>query len=128
MARYLSTEWFELARRLAADEPAPDDASARVQCIVTGGPDGEIRHHLVLEDGRLVEWGLGDVVRPDCVLTLPYEESTSVDRGALDPSVAFMQGRLKTTGSAGSILGVLRLASSRWAVGLRARLREHTEY
>jgi hypothetical protein len=45
---------------------------------------------------------------PDLTLTLSTDDARSVKDGRLDPSVAFMQGRLKTSGDNALLLHVLK--------------------
>ena len=96
MARFLSEEWLDLVREAV---PALE---TRIDCAVTAAPDGEIKLHL---DGSDVGVGLLDDA--DVSLTLPYAEALSIARGELQPTVAFMQGRMKTAGDPGRLLDVL---------------------
>jgi hypothetical protein len=87
--------------------PAPG-VSGTVGLIVTGGSDGDVKVWLRLEDGRPVEAGALDTsLAPDLTFTVAEPEPRSIVSGLLDPSVAFMRGRLKTTGDNGFLLGVL---------------------
>jgi len=49
----------------------------------------------------------GDGSEPDLTLTLSPGDAELIRSGQLDPSVAFMQGRLKTSGDNALLLGVL---------------------
>ena len=55
VAKYLTQEWLDEARELAKDQPERPGASARMQYVVTGGPDGDIKYYWVLENGKLLE-------------------------------------------------------------------------
>src|SRR5205814_2501 len=81
----------ELRTRVGAGPEQPG-ASASVQLVVTGGPDGEVRCAWMLEDGKLRDVRLESKPDADVVLTLGYADAVAVQRGELDPSVAFMQG------------------------------------
>src|SRR5205085_9757879 len=61
MPTWLTQEWMDEQTRLAADQPERPGASARMQYVITGGPDGEIRYYWVLEDGHLRENRLGTI-------------------------------------------------------------------
>ena len=50
---------------------------------------------------------------PDLTLTLGTDDARSVRDGRLEPSVAFMQGRLKTSGDNGLLLRVLSWTATR---------------
>ena len=53
--------------------------------------------------------GLGGLEgEADLTLTLSPDDARSVKDGRLDPSVAFMQGRLKTSGDNALLLSVLK--------------------
>ena len=43
-------------------------------------------------------------------LTATWSDAVAMERGELDPNVAFMQGRLKVAGSMGLVLELLPLA------------------
>jgi hypothetical protein len=49
---------------------------------------------------------------PDLTLTLGTDDARSVKNGQLDPSVAFMQGRLKTSGDNALLLSVLKWSAT----------------
>ena len=59
-------------------------------------------------DGRVVAWQPG-VAAADAIatLTLPAADALSVLAGSEEPSVLFMQGRLKVDGDMGAVLAVL---------------------
>jgi hypothetical protein len=65
MSKWLSKEWMEETLQMATSQPERPGASARMQYIVSGGPDGEVRYFWVLVDGKLLENELGDVSEPD---------------------------------------------------------------
>jgi putative sterol carrier protein len=80
---------------------------ASVECAITGTPEGEVKLHA---SGSGIGTGaLGDA---DVSLTLPYSEAVAVARGELEPSVAFMQGRMKTAGDPGRLLDLLAASAT----------------
>jgi SCP-2 sterol transfer family len=85
----------------------PPGSTATVQVVVTGAPAGDGKWHLRLDDGVVAEAAAGTVAEPDLTLTVAYPEGAAMAAGELDPSVAFMQGRLKTAGDPGLVLDVL---------------------
>ena len=82
-----------------------------MQIVVTGTPDGETTWHLHV-DHEKVDAGFGPAVDADVVLTLTYADAVAMVQGALQPSVAFMQGRMKTAGDPGQLLDLLAATSS----------------
>src|SRR3954468_21520683 len=107
MSTFLSQEWLDDECAASAKQPAIPGASARVQWIVTGGPDGEVRFASVVEDGRVVEQRLGEDDNPDYTLTAPIALFTAIHDGEVDESVAFMQGKLKFAGDMGRFLALM---------------------
>ena len=97
MARFLSAEWIDVVRATA---PAVGDAT--VECAVNGGPDGDVKLHVA---GDAV--ALGALADADVSLTVPYPDAVAIAQGELEPSVAFMQGRMKTAGDPGKLLDLL---------------------
>ena len=102
MARFLSDEWIEAVR-----EAAPAVGDSAIECAVTGGPDGEVKLHAV---GH--EVALGALDASDVSLTVPYAEAMAIARGELEPTVAFMQGRMKTAGDPGKLLDLLEATAT----------------
>ena len=78
-----------------------------MECSVVGGPDGDVKFHLAGDDV-----GVGALADADVVFTATYADATAIVRGELQPSVAFMQGRLKTAGDPGRLLEVLAVTST----------------
>lgn len=83
-----------------------------VQVTVPGAPGGEFRYHRTYEGGKVTGAGIGLRKDADVALTLPVAEAREVLAGRLDPSAAFMQGRLKTAGDNGLLLQLLAAWSS----------------
>jgi alkyl sulfatase BDS1-like metallo-beta-lactamase superfamily hydrolase len=128
MPKWLTQEWMDEQRRLAEDQPERPGASARMQYVVTGGPEGEIRYYWVLEDGHLVENSLGSLDDAELTLTQSYEDALLIQRGELDEQAAFMQGRIKVAGNMAKLMALLPITSSSEYRELQGRIREITEY
>ena len=107
---------------------APGVLSGRLQFDVTGGPEGGVSSHVTLEDGRLVACGGGGVDGPDLTLTLDWADAVALQRGDLEPSVAFMQGRMKVSGSMDMLLVLLAEAATPEGRDLIRRIAEITEF
>lgn len=128
MTKYLSQEWLDETRELAASQPERPGASARIQYVVGGGPDGDVRYYWILEDGKLLESALGTVDDVDFTLTLTYEDSVKVQRGELDANAAFMQGRMKVAGNMGKLMQLMPLTNSPEYQALQTQIAAVTDF
>jgi predicted lipid carrier protein YhbT len=108
----LSQEWLDLQRDATRDLPERPGASARIEYRVSGGPDGAVVFHTVMEDGRIVANELGADPDADFAVLLSHEDFVAVVHGELDQNVGFMQGRVKVTGNIGRMLSVLPVTTS----------------
>jgi putative sterol carrier protein len=126
--KYLTQEWLDEARAMAAAQPARDGATATIQYVISGGPDGDVKYSWVLENGKLLESHLGTIAEPDIVITAPYDEWLKIAQGELDTSAAFMQGTMKVAGDMGKFLHLLPITQSREYLELQSRIRAVTEY
>jgi SCP-2 sterol transfer family len=127
---FLGAEWLELARELFGSLVPCPGATARVQRVVTGAPDGDAVFTLTFEDGRLLDAVLvaGQEPDPDAELTITttYADTLLLASGDLDLNVAVMQGRAKVAGSMGALLAILPVTRSREFRAAQAALHERT--
>jgi hypothetical protein len=127
---FLGAEWLALARELFGNVAPCPGATARVQRVVTGAPDGDVVLTLGFEDGRLVEAARaeGSEPEPDAELTITttYADTLALASGDLDLSVAVMQGRAKVAGSMSALLAILPVTRSRDVRAARAALHART--
>ncbi len=128
MPKWLTQEWLDEQVRLAQTQPERPGASARMQYVVTGGPDGDIRYYWVLENGKLLESRLGELSDAEVTLTVTYEDAVKIQKGELDPNAAFMQGRMKVTGNMGKLMSLLPLTQSEDYKAIQEEIRKITEY
>lgn len=128
MARFLSQEWLDLGPSLASSQPECLGATARIQYVVTGGPDGEVRYYWVLVDGRLSEAGLGELADAEVTLAQGYADAVRIQKGELDPNAAFMQGRVKVSGNMAKLMSLLPITNSAEYRALQAEIDRATEY
>ncbi len=128
MAQYLSQEWLDETRALAAGQPERPGASAQMQYVVSGGPDGDIRYYWILQDGKLLESALGDAPAADLTLSISYADSVKVQQGELDANSAFMQGRMKVAGDMTKFMTLLPLTASPEYKALQGQVRALTTY
>ncbi len=128
VTKWLSTEWFDQTRTMAADQPERPGLSARIQYQITGGPEGDVSYFWILEDGRLHSSAAGTVDAPDVTLTIVWDDAAAMQRGEIDPNVAFMQGRMKVAGSMGVMMALLPVTNTPEYQDLRRRIAEVTEF
>ena len=125
---FLSEEWLELLRSLGAELPERPGASARVQQVVTGAPDGEVRYLHTIVDGRTAAIGFGSDDTADVTFTNTYADAQALAQGELDPRVLFMQGRTKMAGDMGKVLALMPVTSSEEQRQLLAAASKQTAY
>jgi hypothetical protein len=118
MPRFLSPEWIDVVR-----DATPSIGTVSVECSVVGGPDGEVKFHAGA--GGVAPGGLADAA---VALTLPYADAVAIVRGELQPSVAFMQGRMKTAGNPGTVLEILAATARAPFRDAIERIAGHTEF
>ena len=128
MTKYLTQEWLDETRALADSQPERPGASARMQYVVTGGPDGDIKYYWVLENGKLQESKLGEMPDPEVTLTQSYEDAKKIQQGELDANAAFMQGRVKVTGNMAKLMSLLPLTNAPEYKQLQEQIGAITEY
>lgn len=128
MAKYLTQEWLDESRELAKDQPERAGASAKMQYVVTGGPDGDVKYYWVLENGKLLESQLGEIADADFTMTSTYDDSVAIAKGTLDANAAFMQGKMKVAGNTGKLMALMPLTMSPEYKELQEKIRAITEY
>ena len=128
MSKYLTQEWLDETAKMGDSQPERPGASARMQYVITGGPEGDIKYYWILENGKILESKLGELSDADFTMTLTYDDSVKVQKGELDPNAAFMQGRMKVTGNMGKLMTLMPLTNSPEYKALQEEIREITEY
>ncbi len=127
MAKYLTQEWLDLQRELAQDFPERPGATARMQYVVTGAPDGDVSYVTVIDDGKMVENRLGTDAAAEFTLASTYDDSVKILNGELDANAAFMQGRIKVTGNMGKLMSLMPLTQSPEYKAIQAQVADQTE-
>jgi alkyl sulfatase BDS1-like metallo-beta-lactamase superfamily hydrolase len=112
MAKWLTQEWLDEGKRLAESQPERPGATARMQYVVTGGPEGDVKYYWILENGKLVESKLGELPDAEVTLTQSYEDAMRIQKGELDANAAFMQGKVKVTGNMAKLMSLLPITNS----------------
>ena len=128
MAKWLTQEWLDEGRQLSESQPERPGATARMQYVVTGGPDGDVKYYWVLENGKLVESKIGDLPDAEVTLTQSYEDAMRIQKGELDANAAFMQGRVKVTGNMAKLMSLLPITNSAEYKQLQTEILEKTEF
>jgi alkyl sulfatase BDS1-like metallo-beta-lactamase superfamily hydrolase len=128
MAKWLSQEWLDEGRQLAETQPERPGATARMQYVVTGGPEGDIKYYWVLENGKLLESQLGELDDAEVTLTQSYDDAMRIQKGELDANAAFMQGRVKVTGNMAKLMSLLPITNSPEYKGLQSEILARTEF
>lgn len=128
MAKWLSQEWLDEGRSLSASQPERPGATARMQYVVTGGPEGDVKYYWVLENGKLLESKLGELEDAEVTLTQSYDDAMRIQKGELDPNAAFMQGRVKVTGNMAKLMALLPITNSPEYKALQGEILAITEF
>ncbi|MDQ6838745.1 MAG: SCP2 sterol-binding domain-containing protein [Actinomycetota bacterium] len=122
MAEWLSPAWVEESTRAIESWPFAGEAPpapVALTVTVTGGPQGDatyVRHW----------WPAHGVEERALALTVAFPEARALLAGQVSPSVAFMRGRLKTSGDHGAALDVLAASSRPPFAEILARMRSVT--
>jgi hypothetical protein len=127
-SEWLSQEWLDQVVDLAANHPEHPGASATMQWVLTGGPNGEVKVHVAVEDGRLAAAAVGPDPGAELTLTSTWDDARQIQAGELDLNAAFMQGRVKVAGNNAKLLAILPLTASEDYAGLAERVRRVTSY
>lgn len=129
MPRFLSPAWIDEAAAAAAasSELAQATAGTRltVQQVVDGGPEGEVRYAVAIDDGR-VELRPGDDGSADVTFAVDWETAVAMATGVTGAQEAFTTGRLQVGGDIGALLRHGEALAGLDAVF--AELRERTTY
>jgi putative sterol carrier protein len=115
-------EWTAVVRDELVGLVGPTTLVGSVQVDVSGGPDGDRSLHVEFDTGRVTDAGSGPCDAPDTTLSLTHGDARAVLSGELEPSVAFMQGRMKVAGDMGVALDLLALSATEEARRVRSRM------
>jgi putative sterol carrier protein len=128
MAKWLTQEWLDETRKMAEGQPERPGASAKMQYVVTGGPEGDVKYYWVLENGKLNESKLGEMPDAEVTMTQTYEDAMKIQKGELDANAAFMQGRIKVSGNMAKLMSLMPLTNAPEYKELQAQIQKITEY
>ena len=128
MPKYLSQEWLDEYCKLAETQPVRPGATARIQYVTAGAPEGDVKYYWILEDGKIQEIKLGEISDNDFTITMAYDDAVKVQKGELDPNAAFMQGKMKVTGNMAKLMSLLPLTNSPEYKALQEEVRGVTDW
>jgi len=107
VAAYLSPAWFDDVNATARADASLPTATAGVhlvlQQVVSGGPAGDVRYWVRVDDGA-VDAGPGEAPHPDAVVTQSYDTAVAVSRGALTVEGALLAGLARLSGDIGLLV------------------------
>ena len=119
----VSEEWAEAAAPLTELLPGVPGAGGTVSLAVSGGRRQEAGFHWSYDAGKAEPGAAGIDGDADLVLLLAAEDAIDVLKGEVEPSVAFMRGRLKASGDGGLLLGFLKSTVDPAFAGWREKVR-----
>ncbi|MCA1844007.1 MAG: SCP2 sterol-binding domain-containing protein [Actinobacteria bacterium] len=102
MVRFLSAEWIAALDAAAREATVPDGVRLTIQQVVTDAGEGDVRYHLVLDEGRL-QVRPGEAEAADLTLVQTREVAAALSRGELNAQQALEAGRLKLRGDIGHL-------------------------
>ena len=128
MSKYLTQEWLDETRGMADSQPERPGATARMQYIVTGAPDGDVHYYWVVENGKLLDSQIGDLPDADFSMSMTYDDALKIQRMELDANAAFMQGRIKVNGNMAKLMSLMPITNSPEYKALMGEIDKITEY
>ena len=102
MVRFLSPEWIAALGAAAREATVPTGIRLTIQQVVTDDGGGDVRYHLVLDEGRL-QVHPGEAEAADVTLVQTRETAAALSRGELNAQQALEAGRLKLRGDIGHL-------------------------
>jgi hypothetical protein len=108
VTEWLSDEWAEGLAGAVGRLPGAGPVSGTVSLAVAKAPRKEVAVHWAYEDGSVAAAASGPLADADLVLTMTGADAATVLSGDVEPSVAFMRGRLKASGDGRLLLAFLR--------------------
>jgi putative sterol carrier protein len=128
MPQYLSQDWLDEFVALAADQPTRPGATVRIQYKATGGPAGDVDYYWVIDEGKILDAKLGTIDDADFTMTTAYDDAAKVQRGEMDATAAFMQGKMKVTGNMAKMMSLLPITNAPEWKALQEKVNAATEY
>ncbi len=126
MGAWLSSAWIEDTKELGKGMPPRAGFSAVVQYYVLA--DVERPYYWVIRDGQLADAGLGEHPSPDVAITVDVEVARAMQQGTLDPTTAFLEGKLEVDGDLERLVSLLPITASSEYRTLEAELARRTDF
>lgn len=124
MPEWLSPEWAGEVGSLYGLLPAAGDAEGSVTLSFVVAPRREVAIHWTYEGGKATSGGTGAAPGARLALSLAPADAADVLAGRVEPSVAFMRGRLKASGDGSLLLAFLESTAggdlAAWLEGVEA--------
>lgn len=129
MAKYLTQEWLDLQTKLANEtQPERPNVNVRLQYVVTGTPEGDVKHYWVLDKGRITDNAFGELPDAEVTLITKYEDAVRIQKGETNTNTAFMQGKVKVSGNKVKMLTLLPVTMSAEYKQFQEQLASETEF
>ena len=128
MPQYLSQEWLDEFVALAVDQPNRPGATVKIQYKATGSPAGDIDYYWVIDEGKILEAKLGTIDGADFTMTTAFDDAVKVQKGEMDATAAFMQGKMKVAGNMAKMMSLLPITNSPEWKALQEKVNAITEY
>lgn len=105
--RYLSLDWLDAVEAAALASPelaaAAEGRHFGVTEVIVKGPEGDVTYHLRVDAGT-VQFGAGAADPEDVRFVQDWDTAVGVATGTLNAQEAFLQGRIRLTGSQTALL------------------------
>lgn len=111
--KFQSEEYFQAANEaLQASEDVAKAAKGHnitLQVVTNDFPGvGEMKSFIRIDKGS-IGVGSGEVEEPDVTITQNYETAVAMDKGELNPQVAFLDGKVKIKGNIIKVMSLQKL-------------------
>lgn len=101
-------DWLAAATEALGALPEQSGASAVVDYVIAGAPDGKTTIGVTLTEGRVTEMRSGKSADPDLVISMKYDAALALLTGEMTGDAGYMNGAIKVEG-----------AHERWMLELR---------
>lgn len=116
--KFLSADWAAHPA-LTGIPPLAGGFTGRLQTVIAGTPDGDVRLLSTYADGACTGTEPATDKTAELTLTVPYADAVKVLDGDIGLNALFMSGRMKTAGPTGPLLDLLAALES--PAGAQAR-------
>ena len=107
MADWLSEEWLQGLADLADSRPPVPGITGTVSVAITIGRRDQVAYHWSYRDGVPGDGGVGAAADAQLALLAANDDAAALMSGEVEPSVAYMRGRLKASGDGALLLAYL---------------------